>query len=234
MTTLILIPGFWLDASSWSEVTPALEAAGHDVRPLTLPGLESPHADRSAIGLADHVAAVVAAIDAAEGPVVLVGHSGGGAVAHAALDRRPDRVARVVYVDSGPLPAGIATNPDLPAEGADLPMPPWDAFGADGSRDLDDLTDAQLHAFRARAVPHPAAAARDEQVLTDDRRFDVPITIISTTFTQEEIDGAIAAGVPYFAEVPRIRDVTIVELPTSHWPQFTRPAELAQTLLDAV
>ena len=96
MTTLILVPGFWLDASSWSEVTPALETAGHDVRPLTLPGLESRDADRSSLGLADHVAAVVEAIDAADEPVVLVGHSGGGAVVHGAVDQRPDRVTRAI------------------------------------------------------------------------------------------------------------------------------------------
>ena len=233
MSTLILVPGFWLDASSWSEVTPALEAAGHAVRPLTLPGLESRDADRSSIGLADHVAAVVEAIDSADEPVVLVGHSGGGAVVHAALDRRPDRVSRAVYVDSGPLPDGVAINPALPVESGEVPLPEWDLFRQDGARDLDDFTDEQLEAFRARAIPIPVGAARDPQVLKDERRYDVPITLISTTFTREEIDGALAAGVPYFSEVPKMSDVTIVELPTSHWPQFTKPAELAQAILDA-
>ena len=107
----------------------------------------------------------------------------------------------------------------------------WDVFRADGARDLDDFTDEQLDDFRARAVPHPAGAAKDPQVLKDERRFDVPITLISTTYTREEIDGAIAAGLPYFAEIPRLRDVTIVELPTSHWPQFTKPDELASLIL---
>jgi pimeloyl-ACP methyl ester carboxylesterase len=234
MATIILVPGFWLDASSWSEVTPALEAAGHDVRPLTLPGLQSRDADRSSIGLADHVAAVVDAIDASDGSVVLVGHSGGGTVVHGAVDQRPDRVARAVYVDSGPLPDGVATNPALPVEDDEVRLPEWGVFREDGSRDLDDLTDEQLEAFRARAIPIPVGAAQDQQVLTDERRFTVPITMISTTFTREEIEGAIAAGVPYFAEVPHIADVTIVELPTGHWPQFTKPAELAEAILGAV
>ncbi len=234
MTTLILVPGFWLDASSWSEVTPALEAAGHDVRPLTLPGLESRDADRSSLGLADHVAAVVEAIDAADEPVVLVGHSGGGAVVHGAVDQRPDRVTRAIYVDSGPLPDGVAINPALPVVAGEVPLPEWDLFRQDGARDLDDFTDEQLEAFRARAIPIPVGAARDPQVLKDDRRYDVPITLISTTFTREEIDGAIAADVPYFSEVPKTADVTIVELPTSHWPQFTKPAELSQAILDAI
>ncbi|MDQ3734357.1 MAG: alpha/beta hydrolase, partial [Actinomycetota bacterium] len=56
---IILIPGLWLDGSSWSEVAPALEQAGHRVRALTLPGLESVNADRSGIRLKDHVDAVV-------------------------------------------------------------------------------------------------------------------------------------------------------------------------------
>src|SRR5688500_4229008 len=96
---LVLIPGFWLDADSWTEVAEPLRAAGHRVHPLTLPGRERDRTDRGAIGLRDHVDAVVAVVDPLPGPVVLVGHSGGGAVAHAVVDARPDRIARVVYVD---------------------------------------------------------------------------------------------------------------------------------------
>ena len=58
---IILVPGFWLDASSWAEVTPPLVTAGHRVHPLTLPGLESVDTPRADIGLRDHVDAVVAA-----------------------------------------------------------------------------------------------------------------------------------------------------------------------------
>src|SRR5215831_11192528 len=103
---IILIPGFWLDAASWDEVVPVLRQAGHRVRALTLPGMESKDADRSEITLRDHVDAVVAVIDfigPGDGGVVLVGHSGGGAIAYAAADARPDQVARVIYVDSLPL-----------------------------------------------------------------------------------------------------------------------------------
>jgi hypothetical protein len=38
---VILIPGFWLDGSSWDEVVPALEQAGHHAHPLTLPGMQA-------------------------------------------------------------------------------------------------------------------------------------------------------------------------------------------------
>lgn len=232
---LILVPGFWLGAWSWQQVTPALLAAGHDVTPVTLPGLESVETDRSDIGLAEQVAAVVALVDAADGPVVLVGHSGGGTVIHAVVDQRPDRVARAIYVDSGPLPHGVATNPNLPADGSDLPLPDWDVFRADGSRDLDGFSQEQLDEFRSRAVPHPAAAARDQQVLSAATgRYSIPITLISTTFTREQVTSYRDAGAEYFAELPKIADVTIVELPTGHWPQFTEPAALAAAILDAI
>ena len=90
---VILVPGFWLDASSWDGVVPALEESGHSVEALTLPGLESLDADRSGVTLRDHVDAVIARIDAADEPVVLVGHSGGGSIIAGAADARPDRVA---------------------------------------------------------------------------------------------------------------------------------------------
>ena len=58
---IILIPGLWLDGSSWNGVVPTLEKAGHRLHPLTLPGMESRDADRSTIGLHDHVEAVIKA-----------------------------------------------------------------------------------------------------------------------------------------------------------------------------
>lgn len=93
MAYLILIPGLWLDGSSWDRVVPVVEQAGHRAEPLTLPGLESTQTDRAGITLRDHVAAVVAAIDSC-GPddrVVLVGHSAGCGIAHAAIDAQIGR-----------------------------------------------------------------------------------------------------------------------------------------------
>jgi hypothetical protein len=60
---IILIPGCWLDGSSWDDVVPAVEQAGNQTHALTLPGMESRDADRSQITLRDHVDAVVRAID---------------------------------------------------------------------------------------------------------------------------------------------------------------------------
>jgi pimeloyl-ACP methyl ester carboxylesterase len=228
---VMLIPGFWLDGSSWGDVGPVLEQAGHRVRALTLPGLESADADRRGIGLRDHVDSVVAAIDEADGPVVLVGHSGGGAIAHAAADARSDRVARVVYVDSWPLGEGRAINDELTAVDGEIPLPDWSEFPEEDLRDLDDELRG---AFRARAVPQPAAVASDPQVLADDRRYDVAATIIACEFPSEQLRQWLAQGEPSLAELAAMRDVEYVDLPTGHWPQFTRPRDLAQAILAAV
>ena len=228
---IVLVPGFWLDASSWSEVTPPLIAAGHRVHSLTLPGLESRSASRAGIGLRDHIDAVVAAVDAIEQKVVLVGHSGGGAIIHGVVDARPARIARAIYVDSGPLGEGGVINGDIPVEGDDAPLPPWEFFE---DEDLIDLDEDRRAAFRARAIPEPAAVTSDQQHLTDERRYDVPATVIACEVPSSVFRDAIAAGQPFVAELARIRDVNFVDLPTGHWPQFTKPNELASAILAAV
>jgi pimeloyl-ACP methyl ester carboxylesterase len=231
---IILIPGFWLDGSSWDDVIPALEQAGHRTHALTLPGMDSKDADRSGITLRDHVDAVVGVIDSVDpagGPVVLVGHSGGGAVAHAAVDARPDRVARVVYVDSGPLGEGGVINDELPAANGEVPLPDWSLFDEE---DLVDLDDDLRAAFRERAIPTPVHVTSDPQHLADERRYDVPVTVIACEFPSSMLREWMEQGHPYVRELGRIRDVAYVDLPTGHWPQFTRPEELGRAILASV
>src|SRR5215207_5338488 len=231
---IVLIPGLWLDGSSWEKVVPALEEAGHRTHPLTLPGMESKDADRSTITLRDHVEAVVAAIDAvdpATGRVVLVGHSAGTAIAHAAVDARPDRVARVVGVGGFPVGPGDALADGYPADDDEVPLPEWSAFSDEELADLDD--DARA-AFRNRAIPSPVRVTRDRQQLSDERRYDVPVTIICTEFSSELLKGWIEVGLPPLRELTNIRDVEYVDVRTGHWPQFTRPEELSRAILTAV
>ena len=228
---LVLIPGFWLDGESWDDVAAPLRDAGHMVHALTLPGLESRDADRSGIGLRDHVDAVVEVVDSLAGPIVLVGHSGGGAIAHAAVDARPDRIARVVYVDSFPLGHGEAIAAELPVVDGEVPLPDWSVFE---DADLVDLDDDLRARFRSIAVPEPVGVTRDGQVLSDDRRYEVPVTVICCEFPSEVLRRWMDEGLPYAAELAAITDVELVDLPTGHWPQLTRPRDLAATILAAV
>jgi len=228
---MVLIPGFWLDGSSWDDVATPLRAAGHTVHTPTLPGLESKNANREGIGLRNHVDAVVALIDSIAEPVVLVGHSGGGAIAHGAVDARPDRVARVIYVDSGPLGDGGNITDEFPVDSNEIPLPDWSGFG---DEDLVDLDGTLRDTFRERAIPQPARVATDSQALTDPRRYDVPVTVIACEFPSSQLREWMDQGSPYTAELAKIGSVELVDLPTGHWPQFTKPVELADAIIGAV
>ncbi len=228
---VILIPGFWLNASSWEVISDALEDQGHEVTAMTLPGMSSPDDDRSEVGLRDCVEAIVTEIDRSAGPVVLVGHSGGGAMSHAAADARPDAVARVIYVDSFPSGEGECINDGLQVVNGEIPLPEWSDFD---EADLVDLTEELRTTFRAVAIPEPARVARDPQVLVDPRRYDVASTIICCEFTSDQLRRWLEEKQPWLAELGAMTDVTYVDLPTGHWPQFTKPRELARALLSAI
>ncbi|MEX0151752.1 alpha/beta fold hydrolase [Microbacterium sp. LMI1-1-1.1] len=222
---VILIPGLWLDASSWDAVVPTLTAAGHRAHPITLPG-----ADAGDIGIADWVAAVVAEIDRTEGPVVLVGHSGGGNVAWGAADARADRVARVVFVDTVPPPPGAMIS-EFPVVDGRVPFPGWDAFDEPDIADIDDETRRRI---AAGAVDVPGRVPTDGVALTDDRRHGIPVTILSGQLDAQTLPAVLAEWGPFAEEFGRVADVEVVRLDSGHWPQFSQPESFARTLAAAV
>jgi pimeloyl-ACP methyl ester carboxylesterase len=223
---ILLVPGFWLGAWAWDEVASALRAEGHDVTALTLPGLESADVDRSAIGLDDHVQAIVDAIEAAPSPVVLALHSATGISGYAATDRVPDRVAAVVYVDT--VPGRSPLDPEF--ADAEKPMV-WDDIVAE--ENLDGLSEAQKETFRRRAIPEPGRVLRDAVELRNDARRDIPSTIIATGVPSAQIKAwAETSGAAWLAGLPELRNVTWVDLPTSHWPMWSSPTEIARIIGD--
>ncbi|WP_313557248.1 alpha/beta fold hydrolase [Miniimonas arenae] len=230
MAHVVLVPGLWLDASSWDAVIPDVEASGHTAIPLTLPGLEARDADRSGVSLQDQVDAVVAAVDAVpvDERVVVVGHSLGAGLVHLAVDARPERIARAVYIGGFPSESGGPLAEGFPTDGVDLPLMELSAFD---DRDVADVDDDARAAFVARAIASPASLTSDVAVLRDDRRFEVPVTIICPEFSPEELQGWVSAG--DLPEVAAIADVTYVDIDSGHWPQLTRPRELAALISDA-
>jgi len=213
---IILVPGFWLGAWAWDEVADALRAEGHDVTALTLPGLESADTDRSSINLSDHVDAICGAVEAAGVPVVLAVHSGTGFSGYVASDRVSEQIAAMVYVDTAP---GIPPlDPDF--EGAEKPMS-WEELSAE--ENLDELSEEQLETFRQRAVPEPGGVLRDAVKLTNDARLDIPSTLICTGYSSPEYKEAVGEGYAWLAGLKEVRNITWVDLPTSHWPMWSRP-----------
>lgn len=228
---IILIPGLWLDAESWSDVVPALRDAGHRVHPMTMRGVGEPASASADVGLSDWVDQVVAAIDALpEDRIALVGHSGGGNVAWAAAARRPDRIARVVLVDTVPPAPGSAIS-EFPIENGVVPFPGWDFFDEEDVRDLDDAVRART-APLARSVP--ARVPTDEVALDGDERFRVPVTLLMGAMDREAFEAAIDEWGAYGREYRSISSTEVVRLGTGHWPQFSAPARLAAEIVRAI
>jgi pimeloyl-ACP methyl ester carboxylesterase len=222
---IILVPGFWLGAWAWDEVVEILRSDGHDVTAITLPGLESPDADRSSITFEDHVNAIADAVTAAGAPVVLAVHSASGFSGYAASDRVPEKIAAMVYVDTAP---GVGP---LDPEGGEKPMV-WSEI--EEGENLDGLSEEQKDTFRRRAVPVPAGVVRGSAELTNDARKDIPSTFICTGFTAEQYQ-TYAREHPewsFLAGIPELRNTTWIDLPTSHWPMWSRPADLARIIGD--
>lgn len=227
---ILLIPGYWLGGWAWERVQSRLCAAGFAADSLTLPGLEGRDADRSGLRLRDHVQHILARMDDAD-PCVLVAHSGAGALATVITDIAPGAVRRVVYVDSGPVDDGTIPRPDLPPDAVDLPFPGLDALAANGTS-VEGIDDADRALIEARAVPHPAGVVREAVRLHDPRRNAVPATMICCSLSAETVRRLAAAGSPMFRPVNALTDLTPVNLPTGHWPMFSRPGDLADIIAE--
>jgi pimeloyl-ACP methyl ester carboxylesterase len=133
--TIVLVHGAWADASSWNGVTTRLQADGYTVWAVPNP----------LRGLSSDAAYVASILDTITGPIILVGHSFGGAVITNAATGNPN-VKALVYID------GFA--PDEGETGFQLlgmPPPP----GASPSCLLGDPTTL------FNAVPYPGAQNGD-------------------------------------------------------------------------
>ncbi|MDR2998040.1 MAG: alpha/beta hydrolase [Microbacterium sp.] len=227
---IILVPGLWLDASSWDPVLHALKTAGHQPFAMTMPGVGARASESAEIGMADWVDAVVARIDEADEPVILVGHSGGGNVVWGAADARPERVRRVVLVDTvPPYPGGSIS--EFPIVDGVVPFPGWEFFPDEDVYDLDAET-------RARTAPLtqsvPARVPTDPIALTRESRHGVPVTLLMGGLEQAEFEAQIGEWGPYGEEYGAIADAEVIKIGSGHWPQFSVPERLSELLVEAV
>lgn len=224
---IVLVPGLWLNASTWDAVTPALEAEGHRVTALTLPGMASRDTDRTGITVEHHIDAVVQAVDAASAPVLLVAHSAGCPVAHAAADRRPEKIARVVHVGGFPGADGEKLLEGLPEQNGEVPMPDWKEIGEEAN--IVDFDDDQLRRLHDEAIPVPVGVLNTPVALTNEARLKVPATLVCPEYSVSDLQDWITDG--HLPEVSQLADVSFVDLGGGHWPQITQPEALAHVLL---
>ena len=210
---------------------PLLEAAGHSVEAIDLPGARG-ELRGSEVSFDSYVAATVAAAERPGEPVILVGHSLGGRSISAAAEARPELVRALVYVAamlpspdrSEPRPAtqdNIIAKGFYPVDsGASLMLdegPARAGFYSDCSAD-----DAQA-AF-ARLVPQPLEAITGPVRLSYARWGSVPRYYV---FTLEDRTIPIAFQRDMERSAPCVRTF---ELPCGHSPFYTHPRELAGML----
>ncbi|GGY07287.1 alpha/beta hydrolase [Streptomyces hiroshimensis] len=249
MTAFVLVSGPFTGDWVWQEVAARLREAGAEVHPAMLTGMgdhRRPGGPGTDLGThVEDLVRLIDGIDAAE--VVIVGHDYGIHPVLGAADRRPERIARVVYLDAG-MPedgdAAVALVPDHalrerllqqsgPSE-SDWRVPPpqgdeWQRWGS-----TDGIPAEALARMDRLAVPQPAGTFTQPLRLSG-AASGLPTTGVLCTAGGvgiETVEFLVRSGPPQFR---RLADpqVSFFELATGHWPMLSSPGELASVLLRA-
>lgn len=224
--TIILIAGHWLGAWAWDEVLEHLKTDHPRAIAMTLPGLDAHDPERATKTLDAQAEAILGVITQhGNQPAILVAHSGANAPVSLVMDRYPELVHRVVWVDSGPVATGSVFAPDLPEGLEELPLPPFDVLAQQAS--LEGLSAEVLEQFRARAVPEPGPVLRQPIELTNDARRKVRTTLVCCSIPSAQVLELAQTGHPMFAEVANLEHLDVIDLPTGHWPMWSSPRDLA-------
>lgn len=244
MTTYVLVSGSWLGGWCWKPVARRLRDEGHDAYPVTLTGLgERVHLATPGVDLETHIRDVVNLIEFEDlGDIILLGHSYAGVVITGVADRIPGRISQLVYLDAEPIPADTALIEVFPPEarnqietrvselgdGWRFHIPPPEELAGMGS--LEGLDDEDLDLLYSQAVAQPFGTYTQPLRLENPAREELSRLGILCSFSLDDVQEMIASGNPLALELagPTWR---FEELPTGHWPMFSRPDDLAELLL---
>jgi len=248
--SLVLVPGACLGGWVWREVADQLRGAGHDVYPVTLTGLgERVHLAHAGIDLETHVTDVVNLLEYnALEDVVLVGHSYAGVLVRAVVDRVPQRLNAAVYLDTSPLPDGMAIvdvqSPEQRerqrlaveehGDGWRWPVPDGETLKTGAFGSASGLRDEHLRLLAELATPQPYATMTSPLRLAhggsgDTRR--IAIFCAAGGIDVQRLRELIADGDPRAATFADA-DWELHDLPTGHWPMLSLPGPLADLLHD--
>jgi pimeloyl-ACP methyl ester carboxylesterase len=222
---IVLIAGLWLDGSAWDAVVPELEARGHRAVAVTLPGQGD---GSTSATLDDQVAAVLDAVDAADGRPLVVGHSAAATLAWMAADARPDGIASVVLIGGWPSADGDLYADFFEHSDGVMPFPGWGPFEGPDSADLDEEARQRI---AAAAIPVPEGVSRGMVRLRDERRYDVPVVLVCPEFSPAQATEWIREG--ELPELAQVHHLDLVDIDSGHWPMFSAPVELARLLAEA-
>jgi pimeloyl-ACP methyl ester carboxylesterase len=219
--TIVLVHGAFADGSSWGKVIPLLEAGGYHVVSVQEP----------LSGLADDVAATRRAIDLQTGPVLLVGHSWGGAVITEAGNH--DKVAGLVYVAAF-VPDGGESVDDL---GKGAPPAPWAArLVVDGGGFAWLPADVVATDFAPDLPPAESALVASVQQPIQTKAFGDKVTTAAwrskrSWYVRSEQDRMIDPGAQ--ATMAARAGATVTNVKASHVSMLSRPTEVAAAIVAA-
>jgi pimeloyl-ACP methyl ester carboxylesterase len=223
--TFVLVPGAWLGAWAWRRVIPLLEREGNSVYPLTLTGMgDRVHLASPLVGIETAVQDVTNSI-LYEGlqDIVLVGHSFAGKVIAGVVDKVPERVASLLFVDAY-RPANVRTpQGDFSSEG-------WPTLG-DGWRI--PLTEEIL-----RNIGSDVKGQDREWMLSKVTPWLMkyagdPVTVSEKYDSMKKAYVLCTGGGDNVKEILKQQlDGPHRVLESGHWPMITRPVELAQSMLE--
>ena len=231
--TFVLIHGTWHGGWAWQEVIRHLEAQGHRAYAPTLIG-HSPADERVGITHRDCVNSVVSYIRQRDlHDVILVGHSFGGTVISKAVEELSGRIKRLIFVNAFVLEDGQSLSDNLPRFLIELLAPladntimiPWEAW-----RDY-FIQDAPPEVARVRweqLAPSPYQPGVEKLDLKVFYSLTLPKSYISS---RQDISLPPGSFHPQMSR--RLGTFKLVEMDGSHEVMFTRPAELAEKLLEA-
>lgn len=218
---IVLVAGLWLDGSAWDGVVPGLRQAGHNPVAVTLPG-QGAGDDAT---LEDQVEAVVRAVDEADGPALVVGHSAACTLTWLAADRRPNSVAKVAMIGGFPTTDGQPYAPFFTPVDGRMAFPGWEPFAGP---DSDDLTDEQKASIAAGAHAVPEEVTHAEVRYADPARKQVPVVLVCPEYSVEDAKEWFEAG--EMPELQGLNQLEYLDIDSGHWPMFSRPDELAALL----
>ncbi len=238
MARFVLVHGAFGGAWCWDDVRPLLEAAGHMVETLDLPGSgddQTPVAGATLESYADRVCEVLGS--RAE-QAVLVGHSMGGVVITQTAGQCPDTIASLVFVCAF-MPANGQSLLDLARqpEGADDQIqaniviegdPPVARLSdqAVAAAIYNCCTPEQTALGVAHNRPQPVAPFATPVAVDDDALAKIPRSYIITTQDQSI---PLALQRRMISEHPCRR---VIEIETDHAPYLSATDDLVAALLD--
>jgi pimeloyl-ACP methyl ester carboxylesterase len=235
--TFVLLHGSWHGGWAWEHTAWCLRELGHTAYTPTYPG-HLPGAARRGVRHEDYVSAVIGLLDFADlRDVVLVGHSFGGSVVSRVAAIAPDRLKTLVFHTAFVVEDGHSVNDNFPADQTELfarsaaASPdntvdcPWELF-----RDqfMQDASPEAARSVWERLVPQPFAPWEAQLDLSGFYSAGLPVSYVAV-----KDDLVLPPGQWHPGMSGRLTHPKIVEMGGSHEVMFTRPAELARTLVEA-